>query len=387
MKKETKAKSQPKAETNQPKKPVKKKRYVKWIVIGVLAVAVIVAALLFLPKLIGGSDSSTRITTYNVEEITYGSVSTTISGSGNLTPVSKQTFSAEYAAEITAVNFAVGAEVAEDDVIASVTYTKVDRFGNESTSDAEITAPFDGIIIELPVAEGDEIDEGSEICMVMGKDGYTMNISVDELNISYIELGQQVKYSIDALTGSYTGEVVSISYNGSTSGSVTNYQIKAKLDYIEGVYPGMSASAEIVIEDSGDGLLVPVDAVYTSGDTNYVYLAPSDAEAGTEYAEDAIDLNKMTKVTVTTGMSDGSYMMISSESLSEGGRILVKKVTSTATGNESSSRDTSGFPGGDFPGGGNFDLSNFDFGGSGFPGGGSFDPSNRPSGGPSGYGG
>ena len=79
-------------------------------------------------------------------------------------------------------------------------------------------------------------------------------------------------------------------------------------------------------------------------------------------------------------------MIISSESLSKGDRILVKKVTSTATGNESSSRDTSGFPGGDFPGG-SFDLGNFDFGGSGFPGGGSFDPSNRPSGGPSGYGG
>ena len=363
---------------NQPKKPTKKKKTVKWVVVAAIAVAVAVAAALILPKLLAKSDASTRTVTYNVEEITYGSVSTTVSGSGNLSPVSKQTFTAEYAAEITAVNFTVGGEAAEDDVIASVTYTKVDRFGNESTEDADITAPFDGVIIELPVSEGGEIAQGDEICMVMGKDGFVMSISVDELNISAIELGQDVKYTIDALDGSYSGKVTAISYNGSTSGSSTSYKIEATLDYIEGVYPGMSASAVIVIEDSGEGMLVPVDAVYSSGDTSYVYLAPSGDEIGKEYAEDAIDLTKLTKATVTTGMSDGSYILIASDSLSKGDGIIVKKVTSTATGSDSDSRSGSrdfpggfDFGGGEFPGGGSFP----DFGGSGF------DPSNRPSGG------
>ncbi|MBR5769212.1 MAG: HlyD family efflux transporter periplasmic adaptor subunit [Clostridia bacterium] len=375
-----KTKTQTKPQQQPPRKPAKKKKYVKWIIIAAVIVAVAVAAALLLPKLLGNSGDSARITTYNVEEVTYGNVSTTISGSGNLTPVSKTTFSAEYEAEITAVNFAAGGEVAADDVIMTVTYTVVDRFGNESTDDAEITAPYDGIILELSVAVGDTVSQGDTLCMVMGKDGYTMDISVDELNISYVELGQSVQFSIDAVTGAYTGTVSSISYNGSTSGSVTSYKIKAKLDYIEGVYPGMSASANIVIEDSGNGLLVPVDAVYTSGDTNYVYLAPSDAETGTEYDESAIDLNKMTKVTVTTGMSDGSYTLVESDSLSEGSRILVKKVTSTATGSDTSSRSDRDFPGGsDFPGG-NFPGGGLDFG--------DFDPSNRPSGGiPSGFGG
>ena len=360
---------------NQPKKPTKKKKTVKWIVTAAIIVAVAITAALILPTLLAKSDASTRTVTYNVEEITYGSVSTTVSGSGNLSPVSKQTFSAEYDAEITAVNFTVGGEVAADDVVASVTYTIVDRFGNESTEDADIIAPFDGILLELPVSEGDEIAQGDEICMVMGKDGFVMSISVDELNISNIALGQSVKYTIDAISGSYSGKVTAISYNGSTSGSSTNYKIEATLDYIEGVYPGMSASAVIVIEDSGEGMLVPVDAVHTSGDTSYVYLAPAGDEIGKEYAEDAIDLTKLTKATVTTGMSDGSYIMISGDSLSEGDGIIVKKVTSTATGSDNNSRNSDR----DFPGG--FDFgSGFDFDGS-FPGGGSFDPSNRPSGG------
>ena len=365
---------------NQPKKPVKKKKTAKWITIAAIAVAVVLCAALLLPKLLSSGDASARTVTYNVEAITYGSVSTTISGSGNLSPVSKQTFSAEYDAEITAVGFTVGDEVAEDDVIVSLTYTVVDRFGNESTEDAEITAPFDGILIELPVSEGGELAQGDTICMIMGKDGFVMSVSVDELNISNVALGQDVKYTVDALSVSYTGKVTAISYNGSTSGSATTYKIETTLDYIEGVYPGMSASAVIVIEDSGDGLLVPVDAVYTSGDESYVYLAPSGDEIGTEYAEEALDLTKLTKATVAKGMSDGSYIMIESDSLAQGDGIIVKKVTSAATGSDSDSRS-----GREFPGGSGFDFGG-DFGGSfpsgGFPGGGSgFDPSNRPSGG------
>ena len=195
--------------------------------------------------------------------------------------------------------------------------------------------------------------------MIMGKDGFTMGIAVDELNISSVALEQEVSFTIDAVDGDYTGSVTAISYNGSTSGGKTAYQITATVDYVEGVYPGMSASAEIVIEDSGDGLLVPVDAVGTSGDDNYVYLAPSGAELGTSYEEGEIDLNDLTKVTVETGMSDGSYMMIESDELAEGDLIVITHITSTLTGSGNEG-EGGGFGGmGGFPGG--MDFGDFDF--------------------------
>ena len=375
----------------QPKKPVKKKKYVKWIVLCAVVAAVAIAAAIILSKALKKDEVSTKSTTYAVQEVTYGNVSTTISGSGNLTPVSFDTLTAEHGGEVTSVTVGAGDEVAEGDVIATVIYKYTEKQNAmptdgaptvsedvEKTEDAEITAPYDGIIIEIAVAEGDALAEGGEILMIMGKDGFTMGIAVDELNIAAVSVGQKVTYTIDALDGTYSGEVTSISYNGSTSGSVTAYQIQSKFDYIEGVYPGMSASAQIVVEDSGDGLLVPVDAVYTSGDTNYVYMAPDGAETGTEFAQSEIDLSKMAKVTVTTGMSDGSYMIVKSDQLSKGDRILVKTVTSTATESEKDSSGRSGFPGGfpgggSFPGGEGFDFGDFDFG--------DFDPSKMPSGG------
>ena len=299
-------------------------KYTKPIVIIAIVLAVVIAAVMILPKMLN-STSATKITTYLVEEITYGNVSTTINGSGTLTPVTQETIASTYAGEVESVNFTVGDEVAEGDVLAVIT---------SDNGEEEITAPFDGVLIEFPVESGDEVAAGGSVAMVMGKDGFTMGMAVDELDISSVALDQEVSFTIDAVDGSYTGSVTEISYNGSTSGGATAYQITATVEYVEGVYPGMSASAEIVIEDSGDGLLVPVDAVGTSGDDNYVYLAPSDAELGASYEEGEIDLNELTKISVETGMSDGSYMMIESDELAEGDLIVLTKVTSTLTGSD-----------------------------------------------------
>ena len=347
-----------------PKKPASKAgfKYTKPIVITAICLVVVIAAAIILPKVLGGNAASTRIVTYNVEAVTQGNVTQTISGSGTLTPVTKETLTSSKGGEVEKVNYTVGSAVEADAVIATI-------------NGEDIVAPCDGILLELPIAAGDEVAVGGSVAMVMGKDGFTMGIAVDETEISSVALDQEVTFTIDALGEDYTGKVTEISYNGSSSGGSVAFQITATVDYVEGVYPGMSASAQIVIEDSGEGLLVPVDAVLTSGDDNYVYLAPSGSEEGTVYEEDEIDVSNLTKVTVETGMSDGTYMIIESDEIAEGDLIIITNITSTLTGSDSEGEDgRGGFGGmGGFPGGGGMDFGDFDFE--------NFDPSQRPSGG------
>ncbi len=382
----------------------KKKTIIVSVIAAILVIAIIVTVVLVAQN--ANRPEATRITTYYIDEITYGNVSTTISGSGSLSPITKATLTIADCIEekektetddtstdtdtktdsdiatqsesgtnggtisgipsldtvqtvtgiIGDVAVSVGDTVAEGDVIAVVT------FDDETT--ANILAPYDAVLLEFYLHDDDEVTMTSNVAMFMGMDGYSMTISVDETNISTVELGQEVTIAIDAVDdGDCTGYVTDISYNGSTSGSVTAYGITVTFDYIEGTYPGMSVSAEIVIEDSGDGLLVPVDAVYTSGDTNYIYLAQSDASLGDEYEEGDIDTSKLTKVTVETGMSNGSFIIIESDELKEGDLIVITEVSSTLTGSESDGNSNGGMGG--FGGGG---MGGFG-GGGGFPGG------------------
>ena len=291
------------------------------------AVAAVAVGAVLLFQRLGVTAQAASTTTYEVAAVSYGDVDTTISGSGTLTPLSQDTLTAAGPVTLTAVNCAAGDTVGSGTVLAT----------------AEDAA-------------------GEEVAMVMGTDGFTMGIAVDEQNIALIQVGQEAAFTIDAVEdGEVTGAISQVSYNGSSNGSATAYQITAQIGYVEGVYPGMSASAQIVVEESGEGLLVPVEAVQTSGDDSFLYLAPSDGEEGAEYEEGDIDLSELTQVTVETGDSDGSYLLVTCDELSEGDLILVPHLTSTATGSGGEEGGLGGFSG--MPGGmdfGDFDFSNFD---------------------------
>ena len=143
------------------KKP--KFRYTKWIVIAAVVVVIVVAAIIILPKMFGGKTAGTRITTYNVDQVTYGNISQTVSGSGTLTPITSETIASSKGGKVEKVNCTVGDEVNKNAEIAVINGEK-------------ITAPCDGILIELPLTVGDEVAQGGSAAMIMGKEGFTMGI-------------------------------------------------------------------------------------------------------------------------------------------------------------------------------------------------------------------
>ena len=202
-----------------------------------------------------------------------------------------------------------------------------------------VTADTDCTVTSLSVAAGDTVDAGTTVCVLTGTNGFTLDLSIDELDIASVALDQSATVTLDALDGEYTGKVTNISYSGSGS-YVTSYTATITTDPIEGAYPGMSASAEIVTDTSGETLIVPVSAVQYDGDTAYVYLAGDDAQLGDVLADGALDLDKLTKVTVTTGMSDGSYIAVTADGLAAGDLIWMPERTSTKTYSEDDSTAT-----------------------------------------------
>ena len=92
----------------------------KIITVVAVCLVVIIAVAIALPKVAQNKIASTRITTYNVDAISYGNVTRTISGSGTLTPVTTETVTSSTSGEVEEVNFTVGDEVAEDDVLAVI---------------------------------------------------------------------------------------------------------------------------------------------------------------------------------------------------------------------------------------------------------------------------
>lgn len=220
-----------------------------------------------------------------------------------------------------------------------------------------VTAPFDGLLSDMTLSAGDELAAGEELASFTGG-GYTVALSVDELDIAKMALGQTAVLTLDALDGEYEAAVTAISYSGSASSYVTSYPVTLTAGDIEGALPGMSASADITILSSGTTLMAPVSAVQTEDGESFVYVAPDGASLGMSYAEAELDLSTLKRVSVTTGMSDGSYIAVTGE-LSAGDLIIVPQLTTSSEYSDDGEASSfggfggmGGFSGGGFSGGG-----------------------------------
>lgn len=225
---------------------------------------------------------------------------------------------------------------------ALYTYDEARTALNNALTDQQnltIKAPIDGVITAVNASVGQLLEEGSTAAVTMQSDSqFNVVASVDELDIPKIQVGQEVNVEIDAFPNqTFTGTVTKISGVGTVSGGVATYTVTVAVDAAGGLMDGMTASINIVTTDIQDALLVPVEAVSTASNQNYVTLASGQTSS------------------VTIGASNDEYVEILS-GVEEGDQVLIKRDSSdSSTSTEQSVRmgggEMGGFAGGGMPAG------------------------------------
>ena len=186
-------------------------------------------------------------------------------------------------------------------------------------------------------------------------DTMTLEVSVDELDINSVEIGQEAAVTFDAIEDKeFTGEVTEIGNTASVNGGVAKYTVSVSVPKDDEMKQGMNASATITIVNREHVITIPVNALQEKGNKVFVY---------TEKDEDG---NLSGETEVTTGLSDGTTVEIT-EGLSEGDTVYYNKSgnTDSGSGNDSGMPDGMG-DFGDMSGG---PGGNSDSGNSGGPGG------------------
>jgi HlyD family secretion protein len=153
-----------------------------------------------------------------------------------------------------------------------------------------LTADFDGIYYAAAdssgpkntfLQAGDSLTANESLGKVIDSDRMQLVFNVDELDIAQVALGQEVRVVADALPDkTYTGRVARISQEGSGSGNVAYYWVLIEVTDWEGLKVGMTTSLEIVVAQSENTLLAPINAVHTSRGVKYVILAEDQSNTG-----------------------------------------------------------------------------------------------------------
>ena len=140
--------------------------------------------------------------------------------------------------------------------------------------DYKIYSTIDGIMTKQSAYEGDSIKAGSALASIRDYNQMQFTISVDELDIDKIKVGQKAQISFDALTETATnpvdGEVIEKAMEGTSSNGVATYDVTVKINDTKNVLAGMNANAKIILQSKEDVLMVPLEAITKMGDMAFV---------------------------------------------------------------------------------------------------------------------
>ncbi len=233
----------------------------------------------------------------------------------------------------------------------------------DQLDDYTITSPIQGTIVDKNYNAGETTEANEVLCTIYDLSYLTMTLSVDELDISDIEVGQTVTIVADAVEDqTYEGVVTKVSVAGTSSGSATTYPVTIRIDETDGLLPGMSVDATIELGSAEDVLAIPASAL-NRGDTVLVTAdSPSAANAVTGQTEETAEApassaapegeseeQQYVSVPVTTGITDGDYIEITS-GLQEGD--VVAYIPTSGSSDSSLGMMMGGMPGGGGMGGG-----------------------------------
>jgi len=274
-----------------------------------------------------------------------------ISKGGTFATLSSDSISTSYENQVLAIKSA--------ELSLSGQYDQLDNYN--------ITSPIEGTVIQKTTKQGDILDTSSSkvvMATIADMSLIKFKMSVDELDISKVELGQEVSVTADSLPGkTFKGYIENKSIIGTSTNGVTTYPITIVVENPDGLIPGMNVNGKVIVDKKENVIKIPVSALKrgntvviksTDGKTDTqsddkakeaavvnpnagngsgaangtrANAGASTANSGKANTNNAVPQGFKT-VRVKTGLNDKDYIEIT-EGISEGDILLIPTTTST----------------------------------------------------------
>ena len=190
----------------------------------------------------------------------------------------------------------------------------------DSNVESMVRAPIGGYILERTVEPGDPVvpltsyQEGTVLMTMADMGSLVFRGTVDEIDVARLREGMTVQVKIGAMPdATVTGRVARISLKAQKVENATSFPVEITLEETGGqtLRAGLSANAEVIIDERKDVLVIPERLVTFEDGGAWVTVRRSDGTGE--------------KRTIRTGLSDAIQVEVL-EGLSEGEQVLEKPV-------------------------------------------------------------
>ena len=222
------------------KKLLSGKKGRRWIVLCVLAVAVIGGGTAFLSRT--RAKAAKVETTYTAAGVEKRSITNSLTGSGTLQPADSYTVTTLVSGEVLSDTFEEGDIVEKDQLLytidssdVSTTETQAQTNYTQALKAKYPTADISGTVSEVYVSNGDAVSAGTELCRISASNDLTIDFQFSYAKDGDFYVGQPAKIYLNGYAGYIDGTVAQV--GGSSMANATG--MKMTTVRVKAVNPGL----------------------------------------------------------------------------------------------------------------------------------------------------
>jgi HlyD family secretion protein len=188
-------------------------------------------------------------------------------------------------------------------------------------ADAQIIAPLSGVVSNVNVNPGQLVNTGSTVVTLVDNSTLHIDVSVDELDIAQVAVGQPARISPEALNGvEIEGTVTRIAPTSTNDGGIVTYEVRVDIQGSDApIRIGMSTDVEILVGSIENALVVPTNAIQRDGQNEFVEILDASNNQQRVSVTAGETINGLT--VVTGDLTEGLTVVIPAETVEAGGAL------------------------------------------------------------------
>ena len=168
-----------------------------------------------------------------------------------------------------------------------------------------VIAPITGTLVTMNAEENAYVSNSMPVAVIDGADQMKVTVSVSEALVPKLSAGDTADVYVSAAGKSFTATIRSVERAANMQTKLYTVTLTVPSD-VGGLLSGMFADVTFHTNTSTDTIVIPTEAILTSGETQYVFVVEGDAA---KYVEVTTGLTGNGVTEVTSGLTAGEQLV------------------------------------------------------------------------------
>lgn len=195
----------------------------------------------------------------------------------------------------------------------SVLLEDVDSQGN-------VIAPVSGTLVSLSAVENAFVTPSMPVAVIDGPEQMKVTVSVAETLVPKLAIGDEAEVSVSAVDAVFTAQIRAVEQTANVQTKLYNVTLSVPAD-VGGLLSGMFADVTFHTDVSENTIVIPTEAILTSGEEQYVFVVEQNTA---RYVPVTTGLTGNGVTEVTSGLTPGQHLVTVGQSyLSDGDPVRI----------------------------------------------------------------